>query len=78
MSQDTQILQRNSLPNYQVHGASEQYWVADTQLDKMEKVSAEEINKEYFKELQAEANSAPVKDKMARLTQILAQKNLIV
>ena len=76
MSQDFQIIRENSLPNSQIHNASDQSWVADTQLDNMEKVSAEERNTEYLAELQEENTSVPVKDKMARLTQILAQKHL--
>ena len=78
MSQDIQVIRENSLPNAQLHGAIDQQWVADTQLDKMEKLSAEEKNTEYFAELQEETHSAPVKDKMARLAQILAQKNLLI
>ena len=78
MSQDFQVVRENSLPNTQIHSATDQKWVADAQLDKMEKFSAEEKNVEYFRELQEETNSAPVKDKMARLTQILAQKNLLI
>lgn len=78
MSQNFQVIRENSLSNSQIHSATDQKWVADAQLDKMEQFSAEENNIEYFQELQAETNSAPVKDKMARLTQILAQKNLMI
>ena len=76
MSQDFQVIRENSLPNTQIHNATDQKWVADAQLDKMEKFSVEKKNAEYFTELQKETNSTPVKDKMARLAQILAQKNL--
>ena len=77
MSQDINTVRDNAI-NTPVHAAIDQQWVADAQLDKMEKLSAEENNREYFQELQEETSSAPVKDKMARLTQILAQKNLLI
>lgn len=76
MNQDIQTIQENSLRNAQFHNAVDQHWVADAQLDEMEKLSTKEKNKKYFDELQAETNSAPVRDKMARLTWILARKNL--
>ena len=78
MSQDFQAIRESSLPKAPIHSAVDQKWVADAQLDNMEKVSIEENNAEYFEELQAETHSAPVKDKMARLAQILAQKNLLI
>lgn len=76
MSQDFQVNRENSLPNTQIHNDSEQHRVAEAQLDEMVRLSAKTKSAEYFIDLQEENYSVPVKDKMARLAQILAQKNL--
>lgn len=64
-----------------LNSAYNQQWVADASLDKMEKLSSEKNAEEYHDhlgELAAQTNDAPVKDKMARLAEILAQKNMTI
>ena len=55
--------------------------VADEQLDAQEIYSAEKQAEKYHEnlaEISAEVSRGPVKDKMARLALILAQKNLAI
>ena len=55
--------------------------VADEQLDSQEIQTAEkqaEKHHEYLGEVSAEQGRVPVKDKMARLALIVAQKNLSI
>ena len=77
MSQEVQS-QDTTTP---VNNTYSQQWVADASLDNMEKLSSEKNTQEYHEhlgELAAQTSDPPVKDKMARLTEILAQKNLTI
>ena len=56
-------------------------WTADDQLDAQEIYSAEKQSQEFHQllsETNAEASRGPVKDKMARLALLVAQKNLSI
>ena len=77
----SQEIQGQSPATTPVNTAYNQQWVADSKLDNMEKLSAEKHTEEYHEylgELSSQSNDIPVKDKMARLAEILAQKNLSI
>ena len=61
--------------------AIEQQQVADEALDKMEKLTAEDINQKYYDHLvqiNASEGSGTSKDRMARMAQIVASKSLMI
>lgn len=77
----SQEIQGTIAPKAIVNSTIEQQRVADTALEKPDKLTSEAATEnyhEYLGALQAEGNAGPVKDKMARLAAILAQKNLTI